>query len=353
MSPARRSIKRRDWPRGLRERRPGYFSWVHPDGREFPIGRVPLAVAKNEALAANQHVAAQQPGLVDRLSGSANTIAALLERMPVPEVKNTAKTMRSLDKIIKAALGAKLCAGLTVADCAELVEGLADEGKARTAEAVRSRLIAVCRRGMALGWMESDVASITERPKVVVQRGRLTLETFQAIYAEAAGVAEWLPHAMQLALVTGADRVTLAKLKRSAAADGFLTLTRPKTGVTVEIPLALRLECVGWMLADLVKHRTGVVSSYLVHHVNPWGNAPAGSRVHEDTISRAFTEARKRAKLPDEGAPTFHEIRSLCKRLYTAQGNVDTKALLGHKTERMSDLYADPRGAEPIRVRVG
>lgn len=353
MSPARRSIKRRDWPRGLRERRPGYFSWVHPDGRELPIGRVPLAVAKNEALAANQHVAAQQPGLVDRLSGSANTIAALLERMPVPEVKNTAKTMRSLDKIIKAALGAKLCAGLTVADCAELVEGLADEGKARTAEAVRSRLIAVCRRGMALGWMESDVASITERPKVVVKRGRLTLETFQAIYAEAAGVAEWLPHAMQLALVTGADRVTLARLKRSAAADGFLTLTRPKTGVTVEIPLALRLECVGWTLADLVKHRTGVVSAYLVHHVNPWGNAPAGSRVHEDTISRAFTEARKRAKQPDEGAPTFHEIRSLCKRLYTAQGNVDTKALLGHKTERMSDLYADPRGAEPIRVRVG
>ncbi|MGE0674836.1 MAG: hypothetical protein AB7O64_17460 [Methylibium sp.] len=353
MSPARRSIKRRDWPRGLRERRPGYFSWVHPDGRELPIGRVPLAVAKNEALAANQHVAAQQPGLVDRLSGSANTIAALLERMPVPEVKNTAKTMRSLDKIIKAALGAKLCAGLTVADCAELVEGLADEGKARTAEAVRSRLIAVCHRGMALGWMESDVASITERPKVVVKRGRLTLETFQAIYAEAAGVAEWLPHAMQLALVTGADRVTLARLKRSAAADGFLTLTRPKTGVTVEIPLALRLECVGWTLADLVKHRTGVVSAYLVHHVNPWGNAPAGSRVHEDTISRAFTEARKRAKQPDEGAPTFHEIRSLCKRLYTAQGNVDTKALLGHKTERMSDLYADPRGAEPIRVRVG
>ena len=353
MSPARRSIKRRDWPRGLRERRPGYFSWVHPDGRELPIGRVPLAVAKNEAMAANQHVAAQQPGLVDRLSGSANTIATLLERMPVPEVKNTAKTMRSLDKIIKAALGAKLCAGLTVADCAELIEGLADDDKARTAEAVRSRLIAVCRRGMALGWMESDVASITERPKVVVKRGRLTLETFQTIYAEAADVAEWLPHAMQLALVTGADRVTLAKLKRSAAADGFLTLTRPKTGVTVEIPLALRLECVGWTLADLVKHRTGVVSSYLVHHVNQWGNAPAGSPVHEDTISRAFTEARKRAKIPDEGAPTFHELRSLCKRLYTAQGNVDTKALLGHKTERMSDLYANPRGAEPIRVRVG
>ena len=48
--------------------------------------------------------------------------------------------------------------------------------------------------------------------------------------------------------------------------------------------------------------------------------------------------------LPDgKGAPTFHEIRSLSKRLYDEQGNVDTKALLGHRTEKMGALYADPR----------
>lgn len=58
--------------------------------------------------------------------------------------------------------------------------------------------------------------------------------------------------------------------------------------------------------------------------------------------------------LPDgKGAPTFHEIRSLSKRLYDEQGNVDTKALLGHRTEKMGALYADPRGVAPIRVRVG
>jgi hypothetical protein len=45
--------------------------------------------------------------------------------------------------------------------------------------------------------------------------------------------------------------------------------------------------------------------------------------------------------------------RSLAKRLYKEQGNVDTKALLGHLTERMSELYADPRGAEAIRVKLG
>lgn len=29
------------------------------------------------------------------------------------------------------------------------------------------------------------------------------------------------------------------------------------------------------------------------------------------------------------------------------------KALLGHLTEQMSDLYGNPRGAEAIRVKLG
>lgn len=351
MNAAKRNAHRRGWPRGLYEPRPGYYVWKHPDGRTLPIGRVPLAVAKNEALAANEHVADVRPGLVERLTGASNTLSDLLDKMPAPPAINTAKSQRSLDKIIRGALGAKLCGALTVADCADLVEGLAVD-KARTAEAVRSRLSAVCRRGMQLGWMEFDPASVTNRPKVTVQRGRLTLDTFKAIYERAAEVSEWLPLAMRLALVTGADRSTVAGLERGMVADGYLTLTRGKTGARIAIPLALRLDCLGWSLAEAVAPRTGVVSRYLVHHVNPWGNAPAGSKVHPDRISHAFTEARKLAGIPDEGAPTFHELRSLAKRLYTEQGGVDTKALLGHSTEKMSNLYADPRGVEAIKVQV-
>ena len=86
--------------------------------------------------------------------------------------------------------------------------------------------------------------------------------------------------------------------------------------------------------------------------------APAGSKVHPDRVSHAFTEARVLAGIPDVGpdgklAPTFHELRSLSKRLYDEQGNVDTRALLGHATARMGALYANPRGVEPIKVRVG
>lgn len=359
MNAARRSLKRRDWPRGLREPRPGYYSWDHPDGTSMAIGRVPLAVAKQQALAANLYLQQSAPTLVQRMQGAGNTVADLLAKMPAADNKNTAKSTRSLDKIITATLGKKTCSALTVADCAELIEALAED-KARTAEAVRSRLMAVCRRGMALGWMDMNPAEVTERPRVTVQRGRLTLEVFRAIYAKAPEVSEWLPHAMMLGIVTCQDVSTIAAMERAHVAAGVLTTWRTKTRGTnqpVAIPLELRLNAVGVSLAELVAHRTGVVSRYLVHHVNPWGNAPAGSRVHPNRISHAFTAARRLAGIPDvlpdgKKAPTFHELRSLGKRLYDTQGNVDTKALLSHRSERMSATYADPRGAEPVLVKV-
>lgn len=356
MNAARRGHKRRDWPRGLREPRPGYYAWEAPDGTIMAIGRKPLAVAKAEANAANLFVARHRPTLVDRLAGADRTVGQLLDQMPVPENRNTAKSLRSLDKLIRAALGTRAVSTVTVLDCAELIEAQVTQGKARQAEALRSRLIAVWRKAQAKGWADNNPAEVTERPAVAVQRGRLTLETFLAIHAVAGQVAEWLPHAMMLALVSGQDRSTVAAMERSHVADGVLTVWRSKTRATnqpVAIPLALRLDAVGVSLEDLVKRRTGVVSRYLVHHVSTWGNAPAGSPVFPDRISKAFTAARELAGIADEGAPTFHEIRSLSKRLYDAQGNVDTKALLGHATERMGELYADPRGVEPIRVRVG
>jgi len=350
---ARRSRQRLGWPRGLREPRPGYYAWQAPDGRLLIIGRVPFAVARNEALLANQYVQSQRPSLMDKLTGTGNTVAALIAKMPTSSVPNTAKTVRSQDKIITAAIGSIQCGALTVADCAGLIERIVGEGKARSAEAIRSRLIAICRRGQELGWMDHDPASITGRPKVTVQRGRLTLETFQAIYAKAPQVSEWLQHAMALALVTGADRSTIAGLQRADVADGYLTLTRGKTGARIAIPLALRLDALGWSLEELVSRRFGVVSPLLLHHVDPWGNAPAGSKVHPDRISRAFTEARVLAGLPDEGASTFHEIRSLASRLYRDQGGVDVQALLGHATKNMTAMYQDPRGVEAIKVRIG
>ena len=350
MNAARRNAHRRAWPRGLYEPRPGYYVWRSAIiGKTYPIGHTTLAFAKSEAIAANAHESDQRPGLVERLSGASNTMADLLLKMPVSSVYNTAKAARSQDNKIRAEMGGVMCGLLTVADCAELIEALVDDDKARQAEAVRGRLIAVCRRGMRLGWMDSNPAEQTESPKVTVKRGRLTLDAFRAIYAPA---PDYLKRAMMFGLVLGADRVTIAGLQRTNVTADYLTYQRSKTKRWIVVPLALRLDAVGMSLLELTAQRTGVLSPYLIHHLRAQGQASAGDPVHPDTLSQAFTDARKTAGIPDEGAPTFHELRSLCKREYDKQGGVDTKALLGHAGARVSELYADARGVEPVTVQV-
>ena len=252
MNAARRSAARRNWPRGLYAPRAGYYVWRHPDGRTFALGSLPLAHAMHQAMQANAHVLASKPSLLDRLTGQTNTVADLLAKMQPAEVANTAKSLRSLDKIIAAKLGRLQCLELTVARCSELIEGIADEGKQRSAQAVRSRLIAVCQRGQQLGWMDSNPAEVTAKPRTEVKRGRLTLETFNAIYAQAINVNEWLQHAMRLALVTGQDRSTVATMTRSMVQtiDGqrVLVVQRSKTAKKnkpVTIPLRLRLDVLG------------------------------------------------------------------------------------------------------------
>jgi hypothetical protein len=211
--------------------------------------------------------------------------------------------------------------------------------------------------------MDGNPADPTETPAVVVQRARLTLEMFQRIHARAPEVAPWLPGAMLVALVSGQPREVISGLRRGMRGPELLTVRRGKTGVVIEIPLSLRLDPLGMTLADALDACDSGIRSlrsgrdYIVHHSREFGNAPLGGKVHPDNISHSFTEARRLAGIPDEledgkQAPTFHEIRSLAKRLYKAQTGVDSKALLGHLTEKMSELYADPRGAEPIRVRV-
>lgn len=352
-----RDRHRRDWPTGLREPRPGYFTWRNPaNNAEMSIGRVTLAQAKREATAALEFVLSQKPTLLERLTGAGNSVAQLIERMPVPPNKNTAKSFRSLDKKIAAALGALSCNQVTVKHCADVLQSEITAGRLRSAQALRSRMVAVFAKGITLGWLDSNPAEPTAAEPVTVKRGRLTLEAFKAILAKAPEVNEWLRGAMLLALVSGQDRSTLAGMRRADVGAEHLTVRRGKTGVWIEIPLALRLDAVGLSLQEALDACKSSVRSlkhdWVIHHAREFGNAPLGSGVHVNNLSRAFQQARDLAGITGPNPPTFHEIRSLAKRLYKEQGGVDSKALLGHLTERMSDLYADARGVEPIRVKI-
>lgn len=373
MSPARRSARRRDWPPGLYEPKPGYFVWRHPRTHETHVlGRIALAYAKNEAMRANKFVAEQSlPDLVAMISGTVgHTVADLVADLPKPEKRSTANTFRANDKIITQGalsgkdkrvngLGRVLCADLTVKHCADLLDVMVKAGKGHQAQAVRTRLVAACAHGIQKGWLSSNPAEVTAKPKAETGRTRLSLEWFLQI-REAAAAWPWLPRAMNLALVTGQDRSTVAAAQRRHIVGRRLVCHRSKTAdkaPPLAIPIEIRLEAVGLSLEDILSDRTGVVSHFLVHHFERQGRAKPGDAVGVNLITRSFTEARKLAGIPDvlpdgKEAPTFHEIRSLSKRLYDAEGNVDTKALLGHATDAMAKLYANTRDMAPIVVRV-
>lgn len=350
--------KRAHFPPNLHEPRPGYFTWRDPrDGKTHVIGRVTAAEAIHEAQQANLVVerGEAKKSLAERLEAIQDTVADLLKKMPIDGLSpNTLKARRDYDRIITAEIGHIRCESLTTKDVAEMLEKIKARGKNRWAQAIRSRMFAVCAKGVALGWMPTNPVAVTEKVRVKVKRQRLSLEHFQKILDKAPEVAAWLPNAMLLALITGQDRSTIAGLQRSNVVGEYLVLQRSKTDVVIEIPLALRMDAIGLSLADVIARckTTGVVSKYLIHHIRPYTGAPRGAPVDLDTISKAFAKARVLAELDGDHAPTFHELRSLAKRTYMEQGGVDTKALLGHQSDQTADLYANNRGLAPVRVKV-
>ncbi|MNX50053.1 hypothetical protein D3C86_806700 [compost metagenome] len=86
---------------------------------------------------------------------------------------------------------------------------------------------------------------------------------------------------------------------------------------------------------------TAVVNTYINHHICGNLKAPRGLKIKRKTFSKMFLEARRLTGYIAEDGPTLHEIRSLSKQLYIEQDGVDTKALLGHLTHTMPDLYAN------------
>ncbi len=79
--------------------------------------------------------------------------------------------------------------------------------------------------------------------------------------------------------------------------------------------------------------------------------AERGSQVKSNTITMNFSKARDKAKIDWSGdtPATFHEQRSLAERLYKEQG-IDTRKLLGHKSQIQTDRYNDDRGKEWITI---
>lgn len=358
--PTKRKPVRADWPEHLYERR-GYFSWRHPDTRkEYGLGR-DEAKAIAAAIEANAHV---KKSLLERIQEPARTIGDFLPiyREHLKTLKLAKRTeygkrshLKAIQRLSGVPIGTRYEDAPAITEaCYALLDAYVQTGKRRMAKAIRSTLqdLFACMAGK--GWLAVNPVRDLTLPAPEVTRQRLTLEEFWSIYAEAPKVAVWLPRAMELAVVTLQRLEEVSAMTFRAASDERLSVVQRKTGARLRIPLAMKLETVGWSIADIITRcRDLTLSPYLVHHVEHQGRAKPGMRVHPQTISAAFTEARKRAGIAVEKGktpPTFHELRSLGIRLYEAEG-YDPQNLAGHKHESTTALYKDSRGAEWIEVR--
>lgn len=363
MAPRPRNSGSKDLPPNLyrkTDKRNGvtYYTYRDPQsGRVFGLGR-DKAAAIREAVAAN-HAHLERPVLVERIAAPparpftawlARYREILAERELSPStLRNVGMRINRLDTLF----GDRDIAEISTIDVAEYLTTLAKEGKAQMSRAMRSLLRDVFMEAMAAGWTAANPVEVTKAAKVKIKRERLTLEMWQAIYAEAR--QQWLKRAMELAILTGQRRDDIASMLFSDVHDGHLHVVQSKTGQRLRLSTEINLQAAGLDLADTIKRcRDRVVSKHLVHHSRTISRAMPGQPIMLDTLSKAFADARDRAAAKGvitlgKSPPTFHEQRSLAARLHAAEGR-DPQALLGHKSAKMTDIYRDSRGSEWIDV---
>lgn len=365
-----RQRTRINWPRGLREPRPGYFTWEPPadvlplldsapPAGGFVLGRLTLqqAIAQVTEAYLHLHGKLQQKRLIHTVQSAPDSLAewipAYLERVKARDVKaDTIATARRYLAKVQPIMGHLAVSAITTRHIADYLATLASTP--RTQQATRSLLLDVFREAVAAGWRADNPVSPTRSERVQTQRGRLSLEHFRAIHAwSKEHQPAWATRAIELGIVTAQRRADIAALTFAQARDGHLWVQQGKCGAKVAIPLGLRLNVVGLTVGDVVTAcREGALSRYLVHHSVAIGRAKAGGRVRDTTIGQAFAEARDGAGVVVEGKtpPTFHELRSLALRLYHDQG-INAQALAGHKSADMTSVYRDVRGDEWVKVR--
>lgn len=341
-----------------------YWRYKHPVTGKFHSLGTNEAEAIAIATEANTRLAEQRTrqilAISDRIAtskGKAITTSTWLDRYQAiqedrlknGDIKlNTYKQKAKPVSLLRERAGLKLISAVDVRDIAQLLDEYISAGQPRMAQVVRSVLIDVFKEAQHYGEVPPgyNPALATKQPRRKISRQRLSLEEWKKIFDIADAAHRYMGNAMLLALVTGQRLGDISKMKFSDIWEDHLHVIQEKTGSKIAIPLSLRLNAINWCLRDVVARcRDYAVSPYLVHFFRTTSQAERGAQVKANTLTMNFSKARDLAEIDwGTGTPaTFHEQRSLSERLYKEQG-VDTRKLLGHKTQQQTDRYHDDRG---------
>lgn len=366
MSPRRRSSRKAGWPDNLYEEK-GYFYWRNPKtGKKLGIGRVAKSAAFDQAVEANIFIAGteSQPRLVDKLRDGvagprdvkawAEKYEKLVAKRALAE--NTRMMYGTWLRRFRAEFGeATRLTSITALCVSEKLEAI-EAATPTTAKQLRGIWFDIFREAELAGWIPKNENPVrdTRVRRIAIKRARLTFEVFRQIYDRTE--VPWLQKAMALALVSAQRRETIAPARFADFDEEGWKVDQGKTGTKLLIPFELRLNEFGMSLGEVVKscRGTGVLSRHLIHQTRIRGLSKPGAPLSLSSLTKQFSDEITALALDwgDRTPPTFHEIRSLSKRMYKRQGGVDTKALLGHKSESSAELYEDARGSEWTRVKI-
>lgn len=347
-----------------------YWRYRHPiTGKYHALGDNE-AEAREIALEANSRLAEQRSrqvmaisDRVARIKGKEITVNTWLERYWVIQEErltdgdiklNTYKQKRKPVDLMRHSLAMKPLPAVDARDIASILDEYKSNGQHRMAQVIRSVLIDVFKEAQHAGEVPPgyNPALATKQPKRRITRQRLNLEEWQKIFDVADKQHKYLGNAMLLAVITGQRLGDISAMKFSDIWDDHLHVTQEKTGSKLAIPLALRSDALNMSLRDVVSRcRDRVVSQYLIHYFHTTSQAERGAQVTANTLTTNFKKARNKTDIDwGEGTPaSFHEQRSLSERLYRDQG-INTKDLLGHKSQKMTDKYNDDRGKDWVKV---
>lgn len=358
----RRSASRRAFPDNLYMNPDGYFYFRNPQtGKKKGLGR-DKAKAFSDARAANRVLASMESSsLVQWVTGievmSFKDWLPVYKQLWIEKATPAATTIRGAERYMKrfalTDFASKPLNQITTVEIAKYIDALEKNSGAGAATNMRTRLLDIFEYAITKGHVETGKNPVapTIPPNYEPKRDRLSLEQFLAIREKASG---WLVNAMNLALLTGQRVSDISEMKFSNVKDGHLQIEQMKSqgDVKLKLDINIRLDAIGMSIGDAIKQcRDRIISPYLVHQTTTSGTYSAGESVAAKGISAAFSVLRDELKITSQTKgrtpPTFHEIRSLAKRLYTKEyGKEFSQALLGHKTEAMSAKYEDLRGSD-------
>lgn len=273
------------------------------------------------------------------------------ERVSTGELtQSTLKNKVYLSQIFSDRFGSVGIKEITTKDIVDIIDEYKAQGKSSMAANLKSLWIDLYKEAQYAGEVEPgfNPAIHTRNIKLNPKRQRVSESDLLEIMSTSLYQSKhYLRVAIKLSITTGLRRGDISELKFSDVKDDHIFVSLNKSGgkTRLAFPLTLTNPFLKESLGDIIKEcrSSRIVSKYLVHSSENAGRAKRGDQISLSTISKSFMSAKRECSpAVAESSFSFHELRSFAERTYREAG-YDTKLILGHKHQSMTDKYNDDR----------